>query len=298
MNIFYLKLISSIGGIGQYARKMLRSQTRLILVSFIGLLTIYLVTLNLLADDREVRLTDDEKDVSEPAIKVIAVSFDLKDSEEQDSKADYTNTPTDVKAAGAGIGVRNGGEFPAPRFELDELRASQGARSALYVWCGRNWFQFEHYLSVRSAFDRMAVDRVVFEYRTPPVLDYWLYNTWFDELKRRYPFFVTRKLADDVVSLACLGDDSVNRSYVVGRLASESRGAVYVDARTVFDRYPARLRNVGVVNGVDEDFASGFLATDGQYRTESSLAEALAEQPIQTDNVCSSALDFNSVRAH
>ena len=269
---------------------MLRSQTRLILVSFIALLTLYLVTLNYFVDESQVVLSEAEREVREPESRVIAVSYDLEEVEVDDQASETSLAGVKRQSA---LDVGRGGSFPAPKFQLSDLLEDQGARTVLYVWCGRRWFEFEHYLSVKSAFDVVSADRVIFEYHVLPVLDYWLYNTWYKELKKAYPFFTPMQLEES--SGACDKEDAVNRDYVLRRLASMSRGGVYVDSRTVFDRYPADLRKRGVVNGWSSDTGTGFLATKGGVTNARDLGKTLDEQAIDTDTVCSSDADFNSV---
>jgi len=61
--------------------------------------------------------------------------------------------------------------------------------TVFFVWCGNRWFEFHHYLSVLSVIKEIRPDNIVFFYDIYPVLDYFLYNTWLDELKDSFPFF-------------------------------------------------------------------------------------------------------------
>jgi hypothetical protein len=64
-----------------------------------------------------------------------------------------------------------------------------------YVWCAkRKYFEFRHYLSVRSVFRFLQPYRVVLYYEDEPADDNQRYHTWLQELKQQYPFFSTQKL--------------------------------------------------------------------------------------------------------
>ena len=245
---------------------MLRSQSRLILVSFIVLLTLYLLTLNI----RPSSVTLTAEDLSEPAALVIAVQFDLTERQQPSGSTSQSS-------------------------DLHLLNDQYGANVAVYVWCGRRWFEYAHYLSVRSVLRHVRPDTVLFYYEHEPVLDYWLYNTWYKELRNDNAFFTTRPLEPG--STACGPNNRPNMDYVY-RLLARPGGGLYVDERTVFDRYPDVLRNRTVVNGWNADIESGFIATKGVILDPTELKTAVEEQATDLDTVCADRTTFDVVCIH
>ena len=57
-----------------------------------------------------------------------------------------------------------------------------------YVWCGERCFEFNHYLSMKSVLKEIKPDLIIFHYEVIPIYDTFIYNTWFDELKKEFPF--------------------------------------------------------------------------------------------------------------
>jgi len=59
-----------------------------------------------------------------------------------------------------------------------------------YLWCGRRWFEFRHYLSVISVLRAVQPNKITIHYEHKPDIDKVYYHQWLDNLKHDYPWFV------------------------------------------------------------------------------------------------------------
>lgn len=114
----------------------------------------------------------------------------------------------------------------------------------LFVWCGSRWFEFNHYLSVLSAINVFKPDNVYFIYDVEPVLDFWLYNTFFRELKENYPFF-SATLANGLDGQECEGFNKPNLDFIYTRLSRH--GGLYLESTVILDKYPLDMRKYDFV---------------------------------------------------
>ena len=122
-----------------------------------------------------------------------------------------------------------------------------------YIWCTKEVLQFHHYLSMRSAIHFIKPNRIVFHYRHYPRSDKYWYNTWLEDIKEEYPFFVIHQLTGDDIS-AC---DSKDKELSWIGLLLNSHGGIYLHHNTIITRYPAYLRNTSASALTDNVF--GFL---------------------------------------
>lgn len=113
-----------------------------------------------------------------------------------------------------------------------------------YVWCGPRWFEFLHYLSVRSVIRQLRPDNIVFLYDTAPIVDDWIYNTWYSELAAEYPFFRPYHL-DPTKEPACVGHSQPNVTFMLGLLTNT--GGMYINEHTILADYPLDLRKLDIV---------------------------------------------------
>ena len=125
------------------------------------------------------------------------------------------------------------------------LNSSFAPNVVYYVWCGRRWFEFQHYLSVMSVVRLLRPDNIVFCYDSEPVVDSWTYNTWYSEIADSYPFFRRHRLLDD--EPGCAGYSTPNMTFVQNLLTST--GGMYVNEHTILSRYPLDLRLKDLVVG-------------------------------------------------
>ncbi|KAK2147431.1 hypothetical protein LSH36_553g00005 [Paralvinella palmiformis] len=155
--------------------------------------------------------------------------------------------------------------IPAPTVHAHErlavsdlLRPEYAPNNVFYVWCGRRWFEFHHYLSVMSTIREFRPDNIIFFYDEQPVLDSWMYNTWFDELRADYPFFRLWQLNDADRKEACSDQSAtVNQKFINGLLTY--RGGIYVHESTILSRIPVWFRNHSLIDAIDRDTGRGFM---------------------------------------
>lgn len=126
------------------------------------------------------------------------------------------------------------------------LNSSFAPNVVYYVWCGRRWFEFQHYLSVMSVIRQLRPDNIVFTYDYEPVVDSWTYNTWYSEIADIYPFFRRHHLLDD--EPGCVGHGKVNMTFVRTYLLTAT-GGMYMNEHTILARYPLDLRLKDLVVG-------------------------------------------------
>lgn len=129
--------------------------------------------------------------------------------------------------------------------------------NVFYVWCGRRWFEFEHYLSVKSVIRELRPDNIVFYYDFEPVMDSWTYNTWFSELKHEYPFFRTFHMNEDYSSQACKSHGQANLQFILDRLTE--MGGMYVHESTLISHFSLEFRKASIVHGLNLTDLSGLL---------------------------------------
>jgi len=125
------------------------------------------------------------------------------------------------------------------------LNSSFAPNVVYYVWCGRRWFEFKHYLSVMSVVRLLRPDNIVFCYDSEPVVDSWTYNTWYSEIADIYPFFTRHRLLDD--EPGCARNSTPNMTFVRNLLTST--GGMYVNEHTILSRYSLDLRLKDLVVG-------------------------------------------------
>ena len=162
-----------------------------------------------------------------------------------------------------------------------------------YVWCGRSCFEFVHYLSVVSVMRHVRPDNVVFYYHIYPVLDTWHYNTWFDEIKRDYPFFRPRFVNASGTDKMCEGHGLVNMSFVHQRLSH--RGGIYINENTILGSFPIGLRRYDLVDAFDAR-GSGFLLSRGGLPGARSVSAVLRDPTARTTSLrCAATIaDYNA----
>ena len=124
-----------------------------------------------------------------------------------------------------------------------------------YVWCGKRWFEFTHYLSMKSVLKEVRPDLIIFHYEFLPTVDNWIYNTWFDELRKEFPFIYVR--AADQKEQICLKAKKPNPKFIYTQLSRH--GGIYVHEQTMLLKFPIRLRKYDFIKGIDEQTGYGLL---------------------------------------
>ena len=95
-----------------------------------------------------------------------------------------------------------------------------------YVWCQSQYFEFRHYLSVKSAIQNLQPHNVILYYQYYPYIDNKLYNTWLSELQQEFPFFETVEASSE----SC--DNGRPSPSFVYQLTNERKG-IYLGENTI-----------------------------------------------------------------
>ena len=180
--------------------------------------------------------------------------------------------------AGAGDGGASGeGEGDRRRNLASEILTSNSVINVVhYLWCERKIFEFQHYLSMVSAIKYVVPERIVFHYAHYPRHDLQFYNTWFEELKKEFPFLYQ----EDVDKSVC-ANGSTKRQYVTRLL--EAHGGIYVDSNTIFGAFPIELRMWPITDALGDDGRGFLVVRRGSYARK---------QPVNRANNCTSLARF------
>jgi len=180
------------------------------------------------------------------------------------------------------------------------LNSSFAPNLVYYVWCGRRWFEFQHYLSVMSVVRQLRPDNIVFAYDHEPIVDAWTYNTWYSEIADAYPFFRRHRLLAE--EPGCLGHGTPNMTFVRTYLLSAT-GGMWMNEHTILARYPLDLRLKDLVVGFlpqsseDEEDAVALLATRPGVPGRRTIRTVLADSSVRTEQITCSTID-DYVRAN
>ena len=152
---------------------------------------------------------------------------------------------------------------PTPLAGLELLSPDLIANTVHYIWCERKVFRFENYLSFRSVITHINPERIVVHYAHYPRHDQYLYNMWFEVLKRQeYPFIHLNNLGTNATMCA---NQEAQLMWIKEHLNKD--GGIYVHYETIFTSFPNGLRS-GVVNGVHPGGNTGFFVAKAGYLHE------------------------------
>ncbi|XP_013400330.1 uncharacterized protein LOC106166345 [Lingula anatina] len=97
-----------------------------------------------------------------------------------------------------------------------------------YIWCGSRVFEFQHYLSVLSAFKIHRADKIVIHFETMPQVDLRRYNQWINDLKEEVPVLVLKREPD---MAGCQTDDTKKLDKILNVLSDH--GGIYLNENVV-----------------------------------------------------------------
>ena len=161
-----------------------------------------------------------------------------------------------------------------------------------YVWCGERWFEFHHYLSVKSVLREVKPDLVIFHYDVLPTIDDWIYNTWFDELKKEFPFIYTRPAGYQ--EKICLDSKNANPKFINKQL--RKHGGMYVHEQTMFLQFPIWLRKYDFVKGRDYKTGYGFLLAKKGFPRRKSPFERVGNFTLKVKHA--KCISFESLKSN
>ena len=147
-----------------------------------------------------------------------------------------------------------------------------------YVWCGKRWFEFHHYLSMKSVLREIQPDLIIFHHDYLPILDEWLYNTWFDDLRDEFPFLFLRAAYPQ--EKLCLDHKRPNPEFINAQLTE--RGGIYVNEHTMMLRFPIEFKEYDYIKGRDSETGFGFLLARRGFPGNRSLSNLLQNSNIKT----------------
>ena len=169
------------------------------------------------------------------------------------------------------------------------LHADLAPSFVFYVWCGKRWFEYHNYMSVLSVIKLLRPDNLMFYYDDPPVDDYWIYNTWFKELKESYAFFIPMQLKPE--ENGCQNFAQPNVDFIYDKLAKY--GGLYVNEHTIFNDFPLSFRNFSFIYALDTSKRYSFISTKKNAPIRELIQNPLMK-PHRTKHLkCSSVDSFN-----
>ena len=161
------------------------------------------------------------------------------------------------------------------------------------VWCGRRWFEFNHYMSLLSAIRILHPDKIYFYYDFLPILDQWIYNTWFDELRDEFPFFhfIEVKATDGI----CVGHSKVDLAFIRHKMMYV-QGGVYINEHTIIDQFPRSLWDYDTVDALDDNTGHGFFAIKGGIaaKTNEEMSAQKGKQLKRKQIRCATTTYYNA----
>ncbi len=177
----------------------------------------------------------------------------------------------------------------------NELLREDNAPNIIHlVWCGRRWFEFHHYISVLSLIKELRPDEIDFYYDMYPIQDYWLYNSWIDELKDEFPFFRTIQIDNQRYGAGC-SDSKPNRKYVLHLL--NYYGGIYLNEHTVVNTFPAKWRRYDLIDALDPVTGMGFIMAKRGLPLDTQFDEVKNNKKLQIKSLgCISQTEYNSAK--
>ncbi|KAK2166790.1 hypothetical protein LSH36_35g04066 [Paralvinella palmiformis] len=137
------------------------------------------------------------------------------------------------------------------------ISAITGQHLVMYYWCGKSsrMFEFQHYLSMKSAIRVLHPDVIFFLYEEYPSVDqHLMYNTWLEELRQSFPFIYVEKLKNG-------GACERTISYRIEAITAEltKRGGFFVHENTILTPAVSEIRNKQRVKALNRTNGYGFL---------------------------------------
>lgn len=202
----------------------------------------------------------------EPLVKV---GMKILDEDAESHQAPTTSKPPTPKP------TMYANELAHPNDLLQPLYATN---MVFYVWCGRRWFEFQHYLSLMSVIRLLRPDNLIFFYDTYPVIDSWTYNTWFDELRNDYPFL--RLVLLEESQKGCDAFAKPNTDFILRTLSGE--GGMYVNEHVILSEFPVWYKNLTMVYATEQDDKLALLMTQPGFPGKRMLQDVLVDTKYAT----------------
>ena len=167
-----------------------------------------------------------------------------------------------------------------PHYRL--LSPDYAPNTVHYVWCGKKWFEFHHYLSVMSVIRELAPDVIYIHYQYYPYRDNLYYNTWLEDIIDEFPFLIMKEIPKN--EIGCKQDGvTPNLDFVMKNL--RKTGGLFVRENTVLADFPIQLRNHTFVNALDHRSMNGFLLSKGNDFGRSTIDEIMRNTRYKTKSL-------------
>ncbi|KAK7490473.1 hypothetical protein BaRGS_00018259 [Batillaria attramentaria] len=116
-----------------------------------------------------------------------------------------------------------------PAMQALELLASPVPPVVHFVWCDRDYFQFQNYISILAAVKLLKPASIYFHYMQEPELDVDGYYQFYMDLKQMLPNLIQKPLAS--FSQGCSEDIQTKMDFIVDLLKPD--GGIYINENTV-----------------------------------------------------------------
>ncbi|XP_067678756.1 uncharacterized protein [Haliotis asinina] len=169
----------------------------------------------------------------------------------------FFNDPTDAKNWKHGfINVLPDHHFNSFRSrsgeEVKDTLSSSVPTTVHYFWCQKGNFQFQHYLSVLSAYKLLQPSEIIFHYRSLPQRDDLAYYQYFEDLLRDLPNLFPEPLSD---GRACHEDSHKSLESIADMLNKE--GGIVLGVNVLLSPNILQFLNKPIsLNHVEMNFAS------------------------------------------
>ena len=130
-------------------------------------------------------------------------------------------------------------------------------------------------------FPQLQPDNAIFFYDDYPITDFWLYNTWFGELKEKYPFFRPQQLQSS--DYGCVDFLKPNTSFIAAMLTQ--MGGFYFSELTMITDFSQELRSFSLIDGYDTLKRSGFYMSSGGLPGRLTIEQAVRDVRFHSKSV-------------
>ena len=245
------------------------------------------------SDNRERHLVPD-KERLHPNLRSEPVS-DNHNGNSEDTNRGETHIAELPKILLNAIGSKGNATVVKHLYDTDALPVSRllvpgnTPNIVFYVWCGKRWLEFNHYMSILSVIKTLKPDVILFYYDNVPIRDYWLYNTWYKELIETYPFFTPTALMTE--QYGCKAFKEPNLEFIYNVL--KKTGGMYVHEEVVIDKYPVFYKEYDFIYALMNTTKYGILQSKPNVPIQELMKNPYNTQYKTKWIKCSNIVDYN-----
>lgn len=163
-----------------------------------------------------------------------------------------------------------------------------------FVWCGKRWFEFKHYLSVQSVVRSIKPDKIVIHVQDEPLVDHLYYHQWFDNIKHDFPFLLVETLKPEQMAVC----ESKNRDAKIGVILDflKEEGGMYVGDSTWIINFPAKYRLVDFDFSLEPEGMDGYIILRDGILKHHTYEDLLADSTLRKQHsTCATVRQFYNV---